>query len=48
MARRTATANGMQASWLFITDSEIKEIAQVCNQEYVARAPELLIFIVDL
>ncbi len=50
VARRTATANGMQASSIIhITDSEIKkEIAQVCNQEYVARAPELLIFIVDL
>lgn len=50
VGRRTATANGMQASSIIrITDSEIKkEIAKVCNQEYVARAPELLIFIVDL
>jgi len=50
VAKRTATANGMQASSIIrITDSQIKkEIAQVCNQEYVARAPELLIFIVDL
>lgn len=50
VAKRTATANGMQASSIIrITDREIKKkIAKVCNQEYVARAPELLIFIVDL
>lgn len=48
-AKRTATSNGMQASSIIrITDSKIKkEIAEICNQEYVARAPELLIFIVD-
>lgn len=50
VGRRTATANGMQATSIIrITDRKIKEeIAKVCNQEYVARAPELLIFIVDL
>lgn len=49
VARRTATSTGMQASSIIrITDSSIKEkIAEVCNQKYVARAPELLIFIVD-
>lgn len=50
VGRRTATANGLQASSIVrVTDQEKrKEIAKVCNQEYVARAPELLIFIVDL
>jgi len=49
VARRTATHTGMQAcSIIRVTDQEIKnQIAGVCNQEYVARAPELLIFIVD-
>jgi len=49
VAKRTATANGMQASSIIrITDNEIKkEISEVCKQEYVARVPELLIFIVD-
>ncbi|SET34865.1 hypothetical protein SAMN05660297_02138 [Natronincola peptidivorans] len=49
IARRTATSNGMQSySIIRITDSVIKkEIAEICNQEYVARAPELLVFIVD-
>lgn len=49
VARRTASSSGMQASSIIrVTDSEIKkEIAKVCKQEYVARAPELLIFIVD-
>ncbi|MFB0972579.1 MAG: NADPH-dependent oxidoreductase [Tissierellia bacterium] len=46
---RTATSTGMQmASIIHVTDPEKKlEISKVCNQEYVARAPELLIFIVD-
>ena len=50
VGRRTATANGMQATSIIrITDKKVKEnIAKVCNQEYVARAPELLVFIVDL
>ncbi|MGI6188331.1 MAG: NADPH-dependent oxidoreductase [Caldicoprobacteraceae bacterium] len=50
VARRTATSTGMQAcSIIRITDPELKsKIAGICNQEYVARAPELLIFIVDL
>lgn len=49
VARRTATAVGMQAcSIIRVTDQELKyKIAGVCNQEYVARSPELLIFIVD-
>ena len=50
VARRTATSTGMQAcSIIRVTDSAVrKKIAEVCGQEYVARAPELLIFIVDL
>lgn len=49
VARRTPTANGMQASTIIrVTDPEKKkEIAAVCKQEYVGRAPELLIFIAD-
>lgn len=49
VARRTATSTGMQASSIIrVTDPKIKtEIAGICNQEYVARVPELLIFIVD-
>lgn len=49
VARRTATSTGMQAcSIIRVTDSEIrKKIAEICKQEYVARAPELLVFIVD-
>jgi len=49
VARRTATSTGMQASSIIrVTDPEIKnKIAEICNQEYVARVPELLIFIVD-
>lgn len=49
VARRTATSTGMQAcSIIRVTDPAIrKRIAGICKQEYVARAPELLIFIVD-
>lgn len=49
VGRRTATSNGMQGcSIIRVTDSTLKkDIAEVCKQEYVARAPELLIFIVD-
>lgn len=49
VAKSTATSNGMQTySIIRITDKDLKEkISKVCNQEYVARAPELLIFIVD-
>lgn len=49
VARRTATSTGIQASSIIrVTEAEIKkEIAKICNQEYVGRAPELLIFIVD-
>jgi len=49
VARRTASSTVMQASSIIrVTDPEIKEnIAEVCMQKYVARAPELLIFIAD-
>lgn len=49
VAKRTATSNGMQASSIIrVTDPEKKkEIAAVCKQEYVARVPELLIFVAD-
>ncbi len=49
VARRTATSNGMQSySILHITDPVIqKAISEICNQEYIARSPVLLIFIVD-
>lgn len=49
VAKRTATSTGIQASSIIrITDQRIKEeIAGVCKQEYVGRAPELFIFIVD-
>lgn len=49
VAGRTATSNGLQAcSIIRVTDSTIKkELADICKQEYVARMPELWIFIVD-
>lgn len=49
VARRTATSTGMQAcSIIRITDPAMKKmIAEICKQEYVARIPELMIFIVD-
>jgi len=49
VARRTATSNGMQQfSIIRVTDASLKkQIAKVCNQEYVARAPELMIFVAD-
>lgn len=49
VARRTPSSTGMQASTIIrVTDTEKKkEIAAVCKQEYVARAPELLILVVD-
>lgn len=49
VARRTATSNGLQASSIIrVTDSSIKkELANICKQEYVARMPEIWIFIVD-
>jgi len=49
VARRTPTSNGMQASSIIrVTDNQKrKEIADVCKQEYVARVPELLIFVAD-
>ena len=47
--QRTASSTGMQTySIIRVTDSKIKEkIATVCGQEYVARMPELFVFIVD-
>lgn len=49
VAGRTATSNGLQAcSIIRITDPDIKqELADICSQEYVARMPELWIFVVD-
>src|SRR5699024_3833877 len=49
VAQRTPTSNGMQQSSIIrVTDTNLKEkISKVCNQEYVARTPILLIFIVD-
>ena len=49
VVQRTATSTGMQTySIIRITDNNIKkEISKVCEQDYVATAPELWIFIVD-
>lgn len=49
VARQTASSTGMQASSVIrVTDSSIKQaLADVCGQDYVGRAPELWIFIVD-
>lgn len=49
VASRTATSNGLQAcSVIRITDQAIKdELADICKQEYVARMPEVWIFIAD-
>ena len=49
IAKRTATSMGLQSfSIIRIVNPELKAaIAEVCNQEYVARVPELFIFIVD-
>jgi nitroreductase len=46
---RTATSTGMQTfSVLRVTDPDTrKRIADVCAQEYLARATELFVFIVD-
>lgn len=46
---RTATSVGMQmASIIRVKDQDKKDqIAKICNQDYVARAPELMVFIVD-
>ncbi|MDD7363498.1 MAG: NADPH-dependent oxidoreductase [Peptoniphilus sp.] len=50
VANRTATSTGMQSySIIRIVDKEIKRaIAEIGGQEYIARAPELWIFIVDV
>lgn len=49
IVQRTASSTGMQThSIIRITDKNIKkEIAKVCDQDYVERVPELWIFIVD-
>lgn len=49
VARRTPTSNGMQScSIIRVKDNDKKAVvSEVCNQEYVKRTPELLIFIVD-
>lgn len=47
---RTATSMGMQfASVVRISDPDKKQaLADICKQAYVADAPELLVFIVDV
>lgn len=47
--RQTASSTGMQTSSIIrVTDPEVKQkISEVCKQKYVAKAPELFIFIVD-
>lgn len=49
VVNHTATSTGMQSfSIIRVTDPELKKkVAEVCMQEYVGRAPELMIFIVD-
>lgn len=49
VANRTASSTGMQSfSIIRVTDQEKRrEIAKVCQQDYVKDAPELLIFIAD-
>ena len=49
VAKSTASSTAMQQSSIIrVTDTALrKEIAEICGQEYVARAPELLIFLVD-
>ena len=49
VGRHTATSNGMQQSSIIrITDEALKkEISHICHQGYIARAPELLIFVAD-
>lgn len=49
VARRTATSNGMQSTSIIrITDPIIKrQVADICKQEYVFRAPVLFIFVAD-
>lgn len=49
VAARTATSTGMQAcSIINVTDPAIKtDIAGICNQDYVTRAPLLFIFVAD-
>lgn len=49
VARRTATSNGMQSTSIIrITDPIVKrQVADICKQEYVFRAPVLFIFVAD-
>jgi nitroreductase len=46
---RTASSSGLQhCSVIRITDAEKRRrLSEVCKQEYVARAPELFVFVVD-
>ena len=46
---RTATSSGLQSySAIRVTDQALKQqIATVCKQAYVAKAPELFIFLID-
>lgn len=50
VANQSATSNGMQLfSIIRISDESIKNsLAQIGNQEYMRRAPELWIFVADL
>ncbi len=49
VAKRTPTSNGMQSmSIIHVTDASTRlAISEVCKQPYVAKAPILLIFVVD-
>ena len=50
VANRSATSNGMQLfSIVRVTDQKIKDaLSENGNQEYMARAPHLWVFVVDL
>lgn len=50
VANMTASSNGMQnSSIIWVKDQKIKdELSKIGGQEYMARCPELFIFIVDL
>jgi nitroreductase len=49
VANRTATSTGLQSySIIRVTDAgQRRRVAEVCRQEYVARATELFIFVAD-
>ena len=50
VAQRTASSTGMQSySIIHLTDEHKKALlAEICNQEYVARMPDIFIFIADV